>query len=57
VLGVFGGGGGHPIQWFICAVIGVNGHRTIGFDQQKSVRRRQVGFQAADIINRATSNN
>ena len=43
----------HPVQRLVGAVVGVDGHRPVGLDQQEAGRHRQVGGEPSDVVDGA----
>ena len=49
-------GRAHPVQRLVGAVVGVDGHRAVGLDQQEAGRHRQVGGEPSDVVDGAAGN-
>ncbi len=49
-------GWAHPVQGLVGTVVGVDTHRTVGFDEEETSGRRQMSRQASDVVHTATGN-
>ena len=46
----------HPVEWFVCATIGVNGNTAIGFNHDEARGLGQRSLEPTDVVDRATGN-
>jgi hypothetical protein len=46
----------HPVEWLVCATIGMNCYTTIGFHHDKSERFRKSGLKSTGIFHCAARN-
>ena len=46
-------GRAHPVERLVGAVVGVDGDRSVGLDQQQPGRHREVSRQPADVVHLA----
>jgi len=43
----------HPVERLIGAVVGMDTHRTVGFDEKQPTGRRQVGGKPTEVVHPA----
>ena len=46
---------GHPVQWLVGAVVGVDTDRTIGLDHHQTVGLREVGGESTFVVDGTTA--